>query len=84
MEQLWGLLATGAATYFFLKNDNERNYSYKLDEVAGTGGFMNDKQKKDYLDKFEKDSADSAPTICKYDFRANGQKTEQFQKSNRK
>ena len=53
-----GLLATGAATYFFLKNDNERNYSYKLDEVAGTGGFMNDKQKKDYLDKFEKDSAD--------------------------
>ena len=53
-----GLLATAAATYFFLKNDNERNYSYKLDEVAGTGGFMNDKQKKEYLDKFEKDSAD--------------------------
>ena len=35
-----------AASYFFLKTDNERNYSYKLDEVAGTGGFMNEKTEK--------------------------------------
>lgn len=44
-----------AASYFFLKTDNERNYSYKLDEVAGTGGFMNEKQKKEFLAQFEKD-----------------------------
>ena len=53
-----GLLTTAAITYFFLKNDNERNYSYKLDEVAGTGGFMDNKQKKEYLEKFEKEPDD--------------------------
>lgn len=50
-----GFGAVAAASYFFLKTDNERNYSYKLDEVAGTGGFMNEKQKKEFLAQFEKE-----------------------------
>ena len=32
--------------YLALSNDNQRNYTYKLDEVAGTGGFMSEKEKK--------------------------------------
>lgn len=50
-----GFGAVAAASYFVLKTDNERNYSYKLDEVAGTGGFMNEKQKKEFLAQFEKE-----------------------------
>lgn len=58
MSLLGGIVGFGtvaAASYFFLKTDNDRNYSYKLDEVAGTGGFMNEKQKKEFLAQFEKD-----------------------------
>ncbi len=50
-----GFGIAAAATYFFLKTDNDRNYSYKLDEVAGTGGFMTEKEKKEFLAKMPSD-----------------------------
>ena len=42
----------GGLCYFFLSLDNERNYSYKLDEVAGTGGFMTEKEIQAYEKKY--------------------------------
>ena len=50
-----GFSMIAGITYFLLKTNDERNYSYKLDEVAGTGGFMNKQQKKEFLSKIPKD-----------------------------
>jgi type IV secretory pathway TraG/TraD family ATPase VirD4 len=52
------ILGMGAAVfaaaliYFFLKLDYDKNHSYKADEIAGTGGFMDKKQMKEYADKY--------------------------------
>lgn len=46
-----GLIMAGVF-FFIINNDNERNYSYKMDEVAGTGGFMPEKEFKEYKEKF--------------------------------
>lgn len=41
----------GVVVYFFINNDNERKYHYKDDEVGGTGGFMEQEDKKEYASK---------------------------------
>lgn len=45
-----GLMA--GISYFALKVDYDRNYTYKLDEIAGTGGFMTEKDFKEYEKKY--------------------------------
>lgn len=42
----------GGISYFALKVDYDRNYTYKLDEIAGTGGFMTEKDLKEYEKKY--------------------------------
>lgn len=58
-DSLFGIflgVVGGVVVYFFVQNDNVRNYSYKQDEVAGTGGFMSQKEMKEYSEKYiEKD-----------------------------
>lgn len=48
---LIGILV-GAFIIFLLLIDNVRNYAYKYDEVAGTGGFMTQKELKEYSEKY--------------------------------
>lgn len=43
----------GGFSCFMLISDNQRNYAYKSDEVAGTGGFMSEKELKKYKKKYE-------------------------------
>ena len=45
-------IGAGFIIKFFLHNDYERNYSYKANEVAGTGGFMNSKDLEEYNKKY--------------------------------
>ena len=47
-----GGLFFGGLVYFALKVDNDRNYTYKLDEIAGTGGFMTEKDFQEYEKKY--------------------------------
>ena len=42
----------GAFCTFYMHTDNVRNYSYKADEIAGTGGFMSEKDRKEYDKKY--------------------------------
>ena len=42
----------GIGITFFMMVDYERNYAYKSDEVAGTGGFMSAKELKEYTQKY--------------------------------
>ena len=42
----------GVGITFFMMVDYERNYAYKSDEVAGTGGFMSAKELKEYTQKY--------------------------------
>lgn len=41
-------VAVGTLIYIMIQNDSERNYSYKKDEVAGSGGFQTLDDKKRY------------------------------------
>lgn len=53
---LSGIIIGGAlfsgVSYFALKVDYDRNYTYKLDEIAGTGGFMTENDFKEYEKKY--------------------------------
>lgn len=45
-------IAIGALILFFMEVDSNVNYAYKDDETAGTGGFMAQKELKEYADKY--------------------------------
>ena len=47
----FGSLA-GVVTYFFMNADSARNLTYSKEESSGSGGFMTEKDLKDYNDKF--------------------------------
>lgn len=52
----------GVFIYFISKLDYDRHKSYSLNEVAGTGGFMSEKELKDYTVKFvEKEEGTDQP-----------------------
>lgn len=57
----------GIVVYFLISVDYERNYSYKLDEVAGSGGFMTQKEfkkyKKEYIKQEPADPTQPSPNI---------------------
>ena len=44
--------------YFLLKLDTEKNYAYKSTEVAGTGGFMTEKELEKYNKQLEPEPED--------------------------
>ncbi len=44
-------LILGGISYFLLQLDNVRNYAYKEDEVAGTGGYLDKKEMQEYAAK---------------------------------
>lgn len=60
-----GLL--GGIMLFALKVDYDRNYTYKLDEIAGTGGFMTEKDflayEKKYIEPEPKDPNKPSPNM---------------------
>ena len=47
----FGLLV-GIVIFFFMNADSSRNLTYSKEESAGSGGFMTEKDLKDYNDKF--------------------------------
>ena len=68
----------GLGSYFFMDADTERNMAYNKDQSAGSGGFMTEKDLKNYNDKFispeppkdEKHKYDPSPNmIMSYNFR---------------
>lgn len=59
---LFGGILTGIVVtiliYFLLKTDTEKNYAYKSTEVAGTGGFMTEKELEKYKKQLEPEPED--------------------------
>lgn len=53
----------GFFAYFVLSNDNIRNDSYIMKDIAGTGGFMDEKEMKEYKSKY---IYNDPPAITKY------------------
>ena len=57
----------GGIMIFALKVDYDRNYTYKLDEIAGTGGFMTEKDfhayEKKYIEPEPKDANEPSPNM---------------------
>lgn len=47
----FGLLS-GFLIWFLISNDNAKNDSYMMNEIAGTGGFMNKKERAEYKSKY--------------------------------
>ena len=47
----FGLLL-GVVIFFFIHNDNIKNESYMMKEIAGTGGFMSKKEMQQYSEKY--------------------------------
>ena len=71
-------LALALGSYFFMDADTERNMAYNKDQSAGSGGFMTEKDMKNYNDKFispeppkdEKHKYDPSPNmIMSHNFR---------------
>lgn len=52
-----GLVLT-VLIYFFLKLDTDKNYAYKATEVAGSGGFMTEKELQKYNKQIEPEPED--------------------------
>lgn len=45
-------IVVGVFIFFCMENDSLLNYAYKDDETAGTGGFMSQKEMKEYAEKY--------------------------------
>ncbi len=56
---LMGIAGT-VLIYFLLKLDTDKNYAYKSTEVAGTGGFMTEKELEKYNKQLEPEPEDKA------------------------
>lgn len=56
---LMGIAGT-VLIYFLLKLDTDKNYAYKSTEVAGTGGFMTEKELEKYNKQLESEPEDKA------------------------